>query len=245
MARMQDRTVLVTGAAGGIGKAITAACLAEGARVVATDLHPAQAVPGDERIVWAQHDVRSESEWGRAINSAQEKFGRLDCVINNAGLSTLDGPQDPENISLEHWRAVQAINVEGVLLGCKYAIQAMKATGGAIVNISSIAGLRPSFMCAYGASKAAVRHLTRSVALYCMQRGYAIRCNSVHPGFIVTPMLRASLSPQALEEQKNGIPMHRFGRPEEIAAAVIYLCSEESAYVTGTRLVVDGGILMD
>jgi NAD(P)-dependent dehydrogenase (short-subunit alcohol dehydrogenase family) len=191
------------------------------------------------------HDVTDEAQWAAAVAAARDAFGALHIVVNNAGVASTGEPQDPERVSLAQWRAVNAINVEGVLLGCQAAIAAMKETGGAIVNISSLAALNPSpRMAAYGASKAAVRHLTRTVAQYCAEQGYPIRCNSVHPGWFPTPMVRASRTPEELEVQRRAIPMGRFGEPEEVAKAVLYLASDEAAYVTGAKLVIDGGSAM-
>jgi len=130
-----------------------------------------------------RHDVTDEASWAEAVERTLATYGRLDMLVNNAGFATLPEPQDPETVTIAHWRAVNGVNVEGVLLGCQAGIRAMKAAGGVIVNISSIAALNPSpRMAAYGASKAAVRHLTRTVAAWCTQQGFAIRCNSIHPG---------------------------------------------------------------
>lgn len=249
MDRLKGKVALVTGAAGSFGRAITAAFVAEGARVLGTDseadgLAALTEAHGDAAAV-LRHDVTDEAQWAAAVAAAREAFGGLHIVVNNAGLASTGEPQDPERVSLAQWRAVNAVNVEGVLLGCQAAIGAMKETGGAIVNISSLAALNPSpRMAAYGASKAAVRHLTRTVAMYCAEQGYPIRCNSVHPGWFPTPMVRASRTPEELEVQRRAIPMGRFGEPEEVAKAVLYLASDEAAYVTGAKLVIDGGVAM-
>jgi NAD(P)-dependent dehydrogenase (short-subunit alcohol dehydrogenase family) len=172
-------------------------------------------------------------------------FGALDAVINNAGIGNLQEPQDPESVTLAHWRAVHAVNVEGVLLGCQAAIRAMKHRGGTIVNVSSLAALAPSpKMAAYGASKAAVRQLTMTVAAYCAQQGYKIRCNSIHPGWFLSPMTQGARTAEELSALERAIPMKRFAAPEEIAASVAFLCSDDASYITGGRLVIDGGIAM-
>jgi NAD(P)-dependent dehydrogenase (short-subunit alcohol dehydrogenase family) len=180
------------------------------------------------------------------MQAALGAFGVVDAVINNAGFANLPGqPQDPESVTLEHWRSVHSVNVEGVLLGCQAAIRTMKQRGGVIVNISSLSALQPSpKMAAYGASKAAVRHLTTTVAAHCAQRGYPIRCNSIHPGWIPTAMTRGARTPQELAALEMAIPMGRFGVPGDVASAVAFLCSDEAAYITGSKVVMDGGISM-
>jgi NAD(P)-dependent dehydrogenase (short-subunit alcohol dehydrogenase family) len=244
MKGLTDKVALVTGGAGAFGRAITARLRAEGARVVATDLNASDIEPA-EGLLALEHDVTDQQSWERAIDAALDAFGTIDAVVNNAGFATLPEPQDPESVTLHHWRAVHSVNVEGVLLGCQAAMQVMKKRGGVIVNISSISALQPSpKMAAYGASKAAVRHLTTTVAAYCTQRGYKIRCNSIHPGWFPSAMTRSARTPDELAAQERAIPMSRFGLPEELAAVVAFLCSEEASYITGAKLVVDGGIAM-
>jgi 3(or 17)beta-hydroxysteroid dehydrogenase len=242
--RLAGKVVLVTGAAGGFGRAIEHRLLSEGARLVCTDIAPIAS--SNDQVLALHHDVTSESSWNDAVEAALARFGGIDVVVNNAGVPLSDGPQDPEHVSLEHWRKIHVVNVEGVLLGCQAAIRVMKNTGGAIVNISSLAALNPSpKMAAYGASKAAVRHLTRTVAAYCAQNGYAIRCNSIHPGWFPTEMVRRSRTPEELAAQERAIPIGRFGEPSEVAAGVAYLSSDDAAYVTGAKLVIDGGVAME
>jgi NAD(P)-dependent dehydrogenase (short-subunit alcohol dehydrogenase family) len=198
-------------------------------------------------------DVRREDDWSNVTAVALDAFGRLDVVVNNAGITGFeDGPvpHDPEHAALEAWRAVFATNLEGVFLGCQYAIRAMRRIGsGSIVNISSRSGLVgiPG-AAAYAASKAAVRNHTKSVALYCAQQGLAIRCNSVHPAAILTPMWDALLGdgPGRAEREAAFVretPLRRFGTPAEVAHVVVYLASDESGYTTGSELVLDGGLL--
>ncbi|MET0657016.1 MAG: SDR family oxidoreductase [Steroidobacteraceae bacterium] len=244
MKGLRDKVVLVTGAAGVFGRAITVRLLAEGAKVVATDLHTND-IQQSPSILVMRHDVTDESGWSSVVHSALDGFGRLDAVINNAGFANLPEAQDPEHVTLAHWRAVNTVNVEGVLLGCQAAIKAMQNQGGVIVNISSVAALQPSpKMAAYGASKAAVRHLTMTVAAYCAQRGYKIRCNSLHPGWIDSEMIRGARTPEELAAQARTVPMGHFGAPEDVASAVAFLCSDEAAYFTGAKLVMDGGVAM-
>ena len=206
------------------------------------------------RAAYRHLDVREEDGWEGAVAFAEERFGRLDVLVNNAGVTGFEedlGPQDPEHATLEGWRAVHATNLDGVFLGCKHAIRAMRrfGHGGSIVNVSSRSGLVgiPG-AAAYASSKAAVRNHTKSVALYCAEQGLGIRCNSVHPAAILTPMWEPMLGKGAEREERvrafvKDTPLRRFGTPEEAAYAVLYLASEESAYTTGTELNLDGGIL--
>jgi NAD(P)-dependent dehydrogenase (short-subunit alcohol dehydrogenase family) len=191
------------------------------------------------------HDVTDADSWAGVMQSALGTFGSVDVLVNNAGVGSLPEPQDPENVTLAHWRAVHSVNVEGVLLGCQSAIRTMKHHGGAIVNVSSLAALAPSpKMAAYGSSKAAVRQLTMTVAAYCMQQGYKIRCNSIHPGWVLSDMTQGSRTPEELRAQERAIPMKRFAAAQEMASTVAFLCSEEASYITGAKFVVDGGLLI-
>jgi 3(or 17)beta-hydroxysteroid dehydrogenase len=248
--RLAGKVALITGAAGAFGQEMVSTFIAEGACVAATDHSPA-AFEGLSRkhgdaVLTVEHDVLHERDWRRAVAATLERFGGLDILVNNAGLSHTGEPQDPEHVGLDQWRAVHAVNVEGTLLGCQAAIRAMREKGGAIVNISSIAALNPSpRMVAYGASKAAVRHITRTVALYCTQQGYPIRCNSIHPGWFLTPMVRGSRTDAELEAQQQTIPLGRFGEIAEVARAALYLASDEARYMTGAKLVIDGGVTME
>lgn len=238
------KVAIVTGAAGAIGRAIVARLRTDGLLVVATDLRAEEGESAAD-LLTLTHDVTQSDAWGRVIHLARERFGRIDAIINNAGFANLPEPQDPESVTLAHWRAVNSVNVEGVLLGCQAGIRAMKKGGGVIVNISSISALSPSpKMAAYGASKAAVRHLTTTVAAYCAQKGYNIRCNSVHPGWILTDMIRGARTADELAAQELTVPVGRFGAAEEVASVVAFLCSEDASYMTGAKLVVDGGIAM-
>jgi NAD(P)-dependent dehydrogenase (short-subunit alcohol dehydrogenase family) len=177
----------------------------------------------------------------------------LDVLVNNAGISgqlQTSGPHDPEHLDIESWRQVHAVNSDGTALGCKYAIQLMKTNhSGSIINISSRAGIVgiPT-MAAYAASKAAIRNHTKSVALYCAEKRYGIRCNSIHPGAILTPMWDPMLGEgehrsAMIEAISQQIPLGEMGSPVEVANAALYLASEESRYVTGIELHIDGGVL--
>lgn len=253
--RLSGKTALVTGAARGIGAAIASAFAREGARVVLTDIDEAgvrvaAAATGQQA---EKLDVRSEADWVRVIDGVLAREGRLDILVNNAGITGFEGaprPHDPEHASLEDWRAVHAVNLDGVFLGCKHAVRAMRKTGaGSIINISSRSGLvGVPGACAYASSKAAIRNHTKSVALYCAGEGLNIRCNSVHPAAILTPMWEPMLGSgpdrdARLKAIVAEAPMKRFGTPEEVAAIAVLLASDEAAYMTGAELTIDGGIL--
>ena len=249
MGRVENKTIIVTGAAAGIGYEIAKRLVAEGARVVLADLRAeaaAEAAASLGDAAWgAALDVRDDASWSRMMDQSAKQCGRIDAVVNNAGIAATSQPQDVEHVALEDWRAVQAVNVEGVLLGCQHAIRALRGAGGSIVNLSSIAALvgTPT-LAAYGASKAAVMQLTKTVALHCARNGYKIRCNSVHPGLVATGLFEATFSAAERAEKLKTIPLGEFARPQEVAAMVLYLVSDESAHVTGARFVIDGGITM-
>jgi len=239
---LADKILLVTGAAGGLGAAVVRLAAAQRALVVAGDLS-ADPSPAGAALSIAL-DVTDEDAWEQAIAAAVARFGRLDALINNAGIGLAGSV---EETSLEDWRRVMAVNLDGVFLGVKHAIAAMKRTGGAIVNVASVAGLvaAPPFA-AYAASKGGVRALTRAAAIHCTDRGYPIRVNAVLPGFTDTAMLdgmaeclgeRQRIKVKLAERQ----PMARLAAPEEIARAILFLASDQSSYMTGAELVVDGG----
>jgi 3(or 17)beta-hydroxysteroid dehydrogenase len=258
MDRVKGKIALVTGAARGIG-ACTAQLLAdEGAFVILADILDEEGEQlaktiGLQRAVYYHLDVSLEADWIDLAEKLRSQYQRLDILFNNAGVIGLGpqwGVQDPEYMSLNDWHRIHAINLDSVFLGCKYAIGLMKDKGGAIVNMSSRSGIvGVPGTCAYAASKAAIRNHTKSVALYCAQQGYSIRCNSVHPGAILTslwdPMLGEDQATrqQSLAKMAAGIPIGHMGEPIDVAYAVLYLASDEAKYTTGAELVIDGGIL--
>lgn len=252
MSRVANKIAVVTGAARGIG-AEAARCLArEGATVYVVDILTDEGKKVADEIGGAFHelDVASEASWKRLMSTIEQEHGRLDILFNNAGIIGLGeefGPQDPENASLDSWHRIHTINLDSVFLGCKYAISLMKKHGGSIINMSSRSGVVgiPT-ACAYASSKAAIRNHTKSVALYCAQQGYNIRCNSLHPGAILTPLWEPMLGEdrdKAIADIGAGVPLGHMGEPKDVADAVVYLASDESKYITGIELTIDGGIL--
>ena len=251
MKRLQNKRCLVTGAARGIGEAIAAAFIREGAEVILSDINfeqmreTAKAIGGT-----AYHlDVSDEAAWA----ALAQDYPEMDVVVNNAGITgfeTSAAPQDPENAALADWQRVHRVNTDGTFLGCRYAIRAMRSKGaGSIINISSRSGLVgiPG-AAAYAASKAAIRNHSKTVALYCAQEGLNIRCNSVHPAAILTPMWEPMLGdgPDRAKRMASFVadtPMKRFGTVEEVAAVAVMLASDEATYMTGTELTLDGGLL--
>ena len=245
--RLADKTALVTGAASGIGRATVALFHAEGAKVAATDRNQAELadLKGVADLTLVQ-DVTDEGCWREVVDAVVSAFGRLDILVNSAGIG---GIGNIETATLADWRKVNAVNVEGTFLGCREAVRAMKGNGGgSIVNLSSVAGIiGDAQTIAYCASKGAVRLLTKSAALHCGRMGYKIRVNSVHPSFADTAMVQELIANSKNPERtRDGLmraaPLGRLGKAEEIAAAILYLASDESAFTTGAEIVVDGGL---
>lgn len=247
--RLEGKAAFITGGASGLGRAMAQAFAAEGARVAIADIDrgrgEAVARGIGARAIFLAHDVTDEEQWIANFAAAASAFGRLDTLVNNAGIGTRG---TVESTSLEEWRRIHAVNLDGPFLGCKHAIPLIaKAGGGAILNISSVAGLigaRDS--AAYCSSKGGLRLLTKSVATHCAHRKNGVRCNSVHPVYTDTPMvgqmLAESRQPEKmLEAMKAMIPLGRLGTPEELAAMAVYLVSDEAAFVTGAEFVFDGG----
>jgi 3(or 17)beta-hydroxysteroid dehydrogenase len=254
--RLKNKIALVTGSARGIGQSTAELFHREGAILILSDIRDEEGLALAERLGvrtdYLHLDVGDEKNWLSVVEHIISNYGRLDILVNNAGITGFlesTGPWDAENSDIKSWEEVHRVNATGVMLGCKYAIKLMKEKGGSIVNISSRSGVVgiPGAV-AYASSKAAVRNHTKSVALYCTENGYKIRCNSVHPAAIMTPMWDAMLGEgeqrlKIIEEIEFGIPMGHFGEPIDVAYGILYLASEESKYVTGIELTIDGGIL--
>jgi 3(or 17)beta-hydroxysteroid dehydrogenase len=247
MQRLSDKTALVTGAASGIGRAVAERLAAEGARVALCDRDREKGVAAADAIgdgaLYVDLDVASEESWQAAMADA---FEGLDILVNSAGIIDLKSIEDT---SLADWRRVMAVNLDGTFLGCRFGVQAMKGSGGgAIVNMSSVSGLvGGANLAAYNASKGGVRLLTKSVALHCARKGYGIRCNSVHPSFVATPMVddiagSARDPDKAMAGMASQIPLGRLGEADEVAGMVAYLASDEAAFVTGSEFIIDGGL---
>jgi len=256
--RVEGKIALITGGAQGLGEAAARMLAREGAKVVITDVNAKGAAAIAESINAARkgsaialaHDVTKEEQWASVIAETEKAFGGLHILVNNAGIGLT---KDFLDVSLEEWRNVHAIDLDGVFMGCKAAIPLMAKTvkdgplGGSIVNISSISGIIAGHnMAAYNSAKAAVRHLSKSVALYCAKRATNIRSNSVHPVFIATPILDGLVGRYGKEEAyaklARQVPLGKIGEPDDIAYAILYLASDESKFVTGAELKVDGGI---
>ena len=248
MNRMQGKVVVVTGGAGGLGREDALLLAREGAKVVITDVNDAagqeMAAEIGDAAIFLRHDIALESDWKRVVETTVEHFGRLDVLVNNAAILQVGSIEDT---TLEMWQKVQRINSDGYFLGCKHAVQQMKLDGGgSIVNMSSLAGIGGvSGFCAYSASKGAVTALTRSVAAHCKARNYNIRCNSVHPDGIKTPMffsVAGQVDPKALNVAAD--PMSRMCDPIDVANVVLFLAADESRFVNGAEIRVDNGYLM-
>jgi NAD(P)-dependent dehydrogenase (short-subunit alcohol dehydrogenase family) len=241
---------IVTGAGSGLGRAAALMLAREGARVVVTDVDEETGrdtadtiIQSGSEAMFIRQDVSSEAAWKDVVASTVRRFGKLDILVNNAGVLFASSI---EETSLERWRSLMSVNCDGVFLGTKHAIAAMKKDGGSIINLSSVAGIvgLPN-LGAYNASKGAVRLFTKAAALECAKDGGRVRVNSIHPGGIWTPMLEQFIGKQGESTAETAAaamhPVGHAGEPDDIAYAVLYLASDESKFVTGTELVVDGG----
>lgn len=245
MGRVSGKVAIVTGAASGMGKADAELLAKEGAKVVLADLNETDGQAVAEAIgdsaVFMRLDVTDEENWQAVIAQTVETFGRLDILVNNAGMIALGTIVDTD---LESWRKINAVNSDGVFLGCKHAIPAMaESGGGSIVNMSSVAAIHgQSFVAAYTASKGAVRALTKNIAMFCKEQKNGIRCNSIHPDGVKTPMVVKVATGQDTATQEEVDKIGALGNmcePEDIANLVLYLASDESRFVTGTEMLID------
>ncbi|WP_425450258.1 glucose 1-dehydrogenase [Virgifigura deserti] len=254
MGRVEGKVAIVTGATKGLGRASAILLAREGAKVVLTGRTEAE---GEEAVraivaeggeaVFVKQDVADARSWPGLIEETVSRYGRLDILVNNAGIAIA---ANVEETTLEQWRLTMAVNLDGVFLGTKYAIGAMKKTGGgSIINLSSIDGnIGEADLAAYCASKGGVRTFTKAAAVHCGEAGYNIRVNSIHPGYIWTPQTQNYLADlgTAEEEKRKAAARHpigRLGEPDDIAYGVLYLASDESKFVTGSELVIDGGYI--
>jgi len=255
--KLASKVAVVTGAAQGIGAAIATLFVQEGCFVYLTDINDelgrTLANSLGARACYLHLDVRREEEWQQLAKQISDDGRRWNILVNNAGITGFEGgavQHDPEHARLEDWRSVHQTNLDGVFLGCKYAIRAMRQSGaGSIVNLSSRSGLVgiPG-AAAYASSKAAVRNHTKTVALYCAEQGLNVRCNSIHPAAILTPMWEPMLGSDAGRQARmaalvRDTPLRRFGMPEEVAALALLLACDDAAYVTGSEFNIDGGLL--
>jgi 3(or 17)beta-hydroxysteroid dehydrogenase len=245
MGRVSGKVAIVTGAASGMGRADAELLAAEGARVVLTDLNEVDGQSAADAIgegaLFLRHDVSSEADWQSVIAATLDAFGRLDILVNNAGMIVMGNVVEAD---LASFRKVNSVNSEGVFLGCKHAIPVMaESGGGSIINMSSVAALHgQSFVAAYSASKGAVRGLTKSVAMYCKEQKNGVRCNSVHPDGVATPMVVkvATGKDSATEEDLEALrKLPNMCEPLDIANLVLYLASDESRFVNGAEMVID------
>ncbi len=251
MSKLKGNVALVTGGADGIGEASCRALAAEGASVVITDidLQRSQALAGElgENAMAAELDVRDEAAWSSVLGEVMARYGQLDVLVNNAGGA---GAGSIEDISFDDFRESLRLNLDSVFIGCKLAMELMKGRGGSIINVSSIHGIRAAAHAAsYSAAKGGVRLLTKSVALQCAQQGYGIRCNSMHPGYILTTQMEDWVAKQDdPDAMMAGLvaqhPIGFLGQPTDIAAGIVFLASDDSRFMTGAELVMDGGFTL-
>ncbi len=255
---LDGKVALVTGAASGIGAACAQLLAGEGASVIATDVDDTGGQDLARRIADSGHvasfrhqDVTDENGWHELVAELDRQYGRLDILVSNAGIGI--GAPSIVEMSLADWRRQTAINLDGVFLSVKHCLPLMRKTGaGSIIMMSSVAGLRgSSYLSGYSATKGAVRLFAKSIAMECAQAGDGIRVNSVHPGFIDTPVWgkianqgqAGDVTVSADEAARAAVPLGRAGQPEEIAAGVLFLASDASSYMTGSELIIDGGIM--
>ena len=253
MGRVQDKVAIITGAASGLGFAAARMLLKEGAKVVLTDVNREvlDSMPdrlndfSQSQFQTCFHDVNQEDSWVELINKTENDQGKINILVNSAGISL---GADVVSTDFDIWKKVHHVNLDSVFLGCKYAVPIMgKYEHGSIINISSISGIVAGWnTAAYNSSKAGVRHLSKSVALFCAKKGYDVRCNSIHPAFVNTPILdpikQAFGEAEAVAKLSRQIPMNKIGDTDDVSYAILYLASEESKFMTGSEIVLDGGL---
>ena len=245
--RLKNKVAFITGGAQGLGKEMAKSMIKEGARVIISDINE-ETLEETAKELSCDHivlDVTNKDQWQTVVTKIKDDIGSLNILVNNAGMG---GGGDVESTDIELWDLVHKVNLNSVFLGCKYALPLMRDSGnGSIINISSMSGIVASHnTSAYNSSKAAVRHLSKSVALHCAKSTNLIRCNSLHPVFTRTAMVQSMIdsAPERNIEQKliQQIPIRRLAEPIDIANAAVFLASDESSFITGTELVVDGGL---
>ena len=245
--RLKNKVALITGGAQGLGKEMARSMIAEGARVIISDINQSTLKDSAKELScdYLVLDVTSKDQWQTVIKNIKEDIGSLNILVNNAGMG---GGGDVESTDIELWDLVHKVNLDSVFMGCKYSLPLMRASGdGSIINISSMSGIVASHnTSAYNSSKAAVRHLSKSVALHCAKSTNLVRCNSIHPVFTRTAMVQSMIdsAPERNIEQKliQQIPIRKLAEPIDIANAAVFLASDESSFITGTELIVDGGL---
>ena len=245
--RLKNKVALITGGAQGLGKEMARSMIAEGARVIISDINQSTLKDSAKELScdYLVLDVTSKDQWQTVIKNIKEDIGSLNILVNNAGMG---GGGDVESTDIELWDLVHKVNLDSVFMGCKYSLPLMRDSGdGSIINISSMSGIVASHnTSAYNSSKAAVRHLSKSVALHCAKSTNLVRCNSIHPVFTRTAMVQSMIdsAPERNIEQKliQQIPIRKLAEPIDIANAAVFLASDESSFITGTELIVDGGL---
>ena len=253
MGRVQEKVAIITGAASGLGFAAARKLLEEGAKVILTDVNREVLDSMSERLSNFSksqfqaifHDVTQEESWIELINKTENDHGKINILVNSAGISL---GADIVSTDFDIWKKVHQVNLDSVFLGCKYAVPVMGKYGhGSIINISSISGIVAGWnTAAYNSSKAGVRLLSKSVALFCAKKGFEVRCNSIHPAFVNTPILdpikQAFGADEAVAKLSRQIPMNKIGDTDDVSYAILYLASDESKFMTGTEIVLDGGL---
>ena len=253
MSRVSGKVAIITGAASGLGYAAAIKLMNEGAKVMLSDINAEVMETMPDRLKDYSttqfstfvHDVTDEQSWINLIEETEKQFGQINILVNSAGISL---GSDIVSTDFEIWKKVHEVNLDSVFLGCKYAVPIMSKSGqGSIINLSSISGIVAGWnTAAYNSSKAGVRLLSKSVALYCAKKGYDVRCNSVHPAFVDTPILdplkQAFGEENAVAKLSRQIPMNKIGDTDDVSYAILYLASDESKFMTGTEIVLDGGL---